>query len=186
MIEDENINENDVEQPSRFTSAVYDGVSIFVSAMCIIAIIFTFLFRFVGVDGSSMFPTLEHGDWLIVSSVNSEFKQGDIVISTQPNAFNEPIVKRVIATGGQTVDIDFESGTVYVDGEALSEDYIAEPTYTPEGVDFPIVVPENSLFLMGDNRNDSTDSRSEAVGCVDERYILGVVRYRMMPNFTKF
>lgn len=194
MLTDENTNENYSEEindeasakPSRFVSSVYDGVSIFVAAMCIIAFIFTFLFRFVGVDGNSMLPTLEHGDWLIVQTVSSEFQQGDIVISTQPNAFNEPIVKRVIATGGQTVDIDFESGTVYVDGEALQEDYIADRTYMEEGVTFPIVVPENSLFLMGDNRNDSTDSRSPAIGCVDERYILGVVKFRAMPSFTKF
>lgn len=194
MLKEENINETNPEQsdneefsaPSRFVSSVYDGFSIFLSALCIIAFIFTFIFRFVGVQGDSMFPTLNNGDWLIVQSISSDFKQGDIVISTQPNAFNEPIVKRVIATGGQTVDIDFNSGTVYVDGEALNEDYIAEPTYSPEGVEFPIVVPENSLFLMGDNRNDSTDSRSPAIGCVDERYILGVVRFRATPNFTKF
>ncbi|MBQ7549742.1 MAG: signal peptidase I [Clostridia bacterium] len=165
---------------------IYDTVSIFATAIVIIAFIFTFIARFVGVSGASMNPTLNDEDWLLVSAINTNIKQGDIVISTQPNAFNEPIVKRVIAKGGQTVDIDFTKGVVYVDGEALQEEYTAAPTYTSEGVTFPLVVPEGKLFLMGDNRNDSTDSRSPAIGCVDERYILGVVRYRLIPQFTKY
>ena len=167
-------------------SFLYETVSVFVTALVIIAIMFTFLFRFVGVDGSSMVPTLENNDWLIVSAINTDIEQGDIVISTQPNAFDEPIVKRVIAKGGQTVDIVFSTGKVYVDGTELDEPYVAAPTYAQEGNTFPMVVPEGKLFLMGDNRNDSTDSRSPMVGCVDERYILGVVKCRLMPNFTFF
>lgn len=169
-----------------FVELLYNVVSVFSTSLIIIAIIFIFLVRIVGVDGNSMNNTLFNGDWLLVSAINTEFEQGDIVISTQPNAFNEPIVKRVIAKGGQTVDIDFYKGIVYVDGEALDEPYIAEKTFTKEGVSFPIVVPEGSLFLMGDNRNDSTDSRSPMVGCVDERYILGVAKCRVTPNFTIF
>ena len=167
-------------------SFLYETVSVFVTALIIIAIMFTFIVRFVGVDGNSMVPTLHNNDWLIVSAINTEINQGDIVISTQPNEFNEPIVKRVIAKGGQTVDIDFTAGKVYVDGVELDEPYIAEPTHSMEGNTFPMVVPEGKLFLMGDNRNDSTDSRSPMVGCVDERYILGVVKCRMMPNFKTF
>lgn len=174
------------EDTGKFTVFLYDTVSVFVTALVVIAIIFTFIVRFVGVDGDSMNPTLYNNDWLMVSAVNNDIKQGDIVISTQPNAFNEPIVKRVIAKGGQTVDIDFNQGIVYVDGVALKESYVAAPTNTMEGVTFPLVVPQGQLFLMGDNRNNSTDSRSIAVGCVDERYILGVVKYRVTPNFTKF
>ena len=165
---------------------LYNVISIFSTSLVIIAFIFTFVVRIVGVDGNSMNNTLFNGDWLLVSAVNTEFEQGDIVISTQPNAFNEPIVKRVIAKGGQTVDIDFIRGIVYVDGEALDEPYIAEKTKTTEGTAFPIVVPQGKLFLMGDNRNDSTDSRSPMVGCVDERYILGVAKCRVTPNFTIF
>ncbi len=160
-------------------------VSVFVTSLVIITVIFCFVARFVGVDGDSMEPTLQDGDWLIVSALNSEIEQGDIVISTQSNAFNKPLIKRVIATGGQTVDINFETGDVYVDGVLLDEPYIFEPTHTMEGVNFPLLVPEGTLFLMGDNRNDSTDSRSPMVGCVDERYILGVVKYRVTPEFTK-
>lgn len=180
-------NSNDVIAEEKKTgSFLYETVSVFVTALVIIAVLFTFFFRFVGVDGSSMVPTLYDNDWLIVSAVNTDIEQGDIVISTQPNEFNEPIVKRVIAKGGQTVDIDFTAGKVYVDGVELDEPYIAEPTHSMEGNTFPMVVPEGKLFLMGDNRNDSTDSRSPMVGCVDERYILGVVKCRLTPNFKVF
>ncbi len=164
---------------------VYDIVSIFATTLIIIAVLFTFFFRFAAVDGNSMNPTLNHSDWLMVSTINKEIKQGDIVISTEPNDLGEPIVKRVIAKGGQTVDIDFVTGEVIVDGEVLDEPYIAETTHTSEGRNFPLVVPDGELFLMGDNRNDSTDSRSPLIGCVDERYVYGVVKYRLLPNFTK-
>lgn len=178
-----------VNEPEKkkfsFVTFIYDIVSIFVTALVIIAFLFTFVARFVGVDGNSMNPTLQHGDWLIVSAINKDIKHGDIVISTQPNSFNEPLVKRVIAKGGQTVDINFSTGAVYVDGVELDEPYIAAPTHTSEGMTFPLLVPEGTLFLMGDNRNDSTDSRSPMVGCVDERYVLGVVQFRLMPTFSK-
>ena len=165
---------------------IVEAVSIFTTALVIIAMLFTFVIRFVGVDGSSMEPTLSDGDWLVVSAINNNIQVGDIVISTQPNSFNEPLVKRVIAKGGQTVDINFESGDVIVDGKKLDEPYIKELTHTSEGVSFPLTVPEGTLFLMGDNRNGSMDSRSPMVGCVDERYVLGVVRFRLAPEFTKF
>lgn len=174
------------EKKEENKSFLYDVISVFTTALVIIAILFTFFIRFVGVDGKSMVPTLNDKDWLVVSAINTKINQGDIVISTQPNAFNEPIVKRVIAKGGQTVDIDFENGYVFVDGQKLDEPYIAEPTNSREGVTFPLTVPDGKLFLMGDNRNDSTDSRSPLVGCVDERYILGVVQCRATPNFTIF
>ena len=181
-----NENENKIAEEKPRGSFIYETVSVFVTALVIIAVMFTFFVRFVGVDGESMMPTLNNRDWLIVSTVNKEIEQGDIVISTQPNEFNEPLVKRVIAKGGQTVDIDFQTGKVYVDGEELNEPYIAEPTHAMEGNTFPMVVPEGKLFLMGDNRNNSTDSRSPMVSCVDERYVLGVAKCRMMPNFTVF
>lgn len=182
----ENMPVNEPEKKKNgVVSFIFDIVSIFTTALVIIAFLFAFVARFVGVDGNSMYPTLNDGDWLIVSAINTEIKNGDIVISTQPNAFNEPLVKRVIATGGQTVDINFSTGAVYVDGVELDEPYIAEPTRTSEGMTFPLLVPEGQLFLMGDNRNDSTDSRSPMVGCIDERYVLGVAQFRLMPNFSK-
>lgn len=190
MEENEIMNEAPQEQeaPKKngLVTFVYDVVSVFGTALIIIAFIFTFIVRIVGVDGDSMNKNLFDGDWLLVSAISKTIERGDIVISTQPNAFNEPIVKRVIAKGGQEVDIDFATGKVYVDGEELNEPYIAEPTRTDEGTAFPLIVPEGKLFLMGDNRNNSTDSRSPLVGCVDERYILGVAKCRVTPNFTIF
>lgn len=180
---EEKQNQKEIKQPF-----IYDFVSIICTALVVIMIVFTFFFRFVGVVGDSMNPTLYENDWLLVRAINSEYKFGDIIISTQPNAFNEPIVKRVIATGGQTVDIDFETGEVFVDGELLHEDYIAEPTTTQQDVQFPVTVPEGCIFAMGDNRNDSTDSRSTAIGMIDERYIIGKVLFRVLPadEFTYF
>lgn len=167
---------------NRLAMALYDVADVVVSAMIIIMVIFIFFFRFAGVQGESMLPTLNDGDWLLVSSaVYDEPQYKDVVIITQPNAFHEPIVKRVIATGGQTVDIDPQSGIVYVDGVALDEPYTREPTYELDDIQFPLTVPEGMLFVMGDNRNESSDSRSSAVGLIDERYVLGKVSGRLLP-----
>ena len=110
---------------SGFHVSVYDMVSIVMSAFIIIAVVFTFVFRLVGVDGTSMTDTLQHGDWLL--TVNKEsYERGDIVVITEPNYFDEPLIKRVIAKGGETVDIDYTTSTVYVDGVALKEPYTRE------------------------------------------------------------
>ncbi len=160
---------------------LYDTASVLISAIFAITLIFTFLFRFAGVIGPSMQPTLYEDDWLLIQPVRSGYRTGDIIISTQPNAFNEPIVKRVIASGGQTVRIDFVKGEVYVDGELLNEPYVQGRTTDSEGFSGSVTVPEGQLFVMGDNREHSTDSRSSAIGLLDERYIIGKVRCRVMP-----
>ena len=158
---------------------VYDFVSVLVSAVVAIAIIFMFVFRVVGVVGTSMVPTLQDGDWLFITAGDSKPQYGQVIIITQPNWFDEPIVKRIIATENQTVDINFEKGEVYVDGVQLNEPYINNLTLNQEdGVTFPLTVPEGHVFVMGDNRQGSTDSRSEKIGFIDENYILGVVKVR--------
>ena len=153
--------------------------------LAIILVLFTFCVRVVIVNGSSMFSTLAHGDCLLLLNrpLCGQLEQGDIVVASMDRFKNgEAIVKRVIATEGQTVDIDFRAGIVYVDGVALEEDYIYSPTHMSEGVEFPLVVREGCVFLMGDNRGDSRDSRAPEIGQVDEREILGQVVFLMMPG----
>ena len=153
--------------------------------LAVILLVFTFCARVVIVSGSSMFSTLVDGDYLLVLNrpLCGELDQGDIVVASMDRFKDgEAIVKRVIATEGQTVDIDFRSGVVYVDGEAMQEDYIYTPTYLSEGMEFPLVVEEGCVFLMGDNRGDSRDSRAPEIGQVDTREILGKAVFLMMPG----
>ena len=178
----------------KLVENVYEIASVATTSIVAIAIIFTFLFRLVGVDGSSMVPTLKHKDWLITSTAKNEFEYKDIVIVVQPGVLNEPLVKRVIATEGQWVDVDYENGKLLVGDTKdnmveLSENYIAEPAterHYSDTNNYPIQVPENCLFVMGDNRNNSTDSRSYLVGFIDERYVLGKAAYRVVSGETGF
>ncbi len=161
---------------------IYEWMDSFVFSIILILFVFVFCFRVVGVDGESMTPTLNHGDWLTVKAINTEIKRGDIVVVTQPNPpLNEPLVKRVIAVGGDTLKINFKTGIVEVNGEVIDEPYIKEPTRNPGDFDKPIKIPEGYVFVMGDNRNESLDSRFNSIGIIDERYILGVANTRMYP-----
>ena len=130
----------------KLISNIYDIVSVIVSAVAVIAIVFTFVTRVLVVSGASMNPTLNNGDTVAISSLKRSFDYGDIVIVAQPNAMHKTLIKRVIAVGGQTVDIDSEKGIVYVDGKALDEKYTLEPTYSRGNIEFPATVPEGMLL----------------------------------------
>ena len=148
-------------------------------------LLFSLLFRIVIVSGPSMKQTLVDGDWLLLvgNVFYTEPKTGDIIVASKDSFDNgTPIIKRVIATEGQTVDIDFAQGVVYVDGAALEETYVNTPTNLREGVSFPLTVDEGCVFVMGDNRNESRDSRSPDIGLVDCREILGKAIIRLFPG----
>ena len=163
---------------------LYEWAQALVCSVLAVVLLFTFVIRLIGVDGHSMVPTLQDGDRLLVlnAMLDNDYEYGDIVVLRKDTFLEEPIVKRVIATEGQTVDIDFVSGAVYVDGELLEEDYINEPTYVEEGPDFPLTLPEGSIFVMGDNRNHSSDSRSSDLGTVDTRYVIGKAVFLLFPG----
>ena len=155
-----------------------------ISAALVLVLIFSFFFRIIQVDGSSMVPTLVNGDKLIVWGAGYTPQRGDVVIVDSYTSYGKPLVKRVIAKGGDTISIDYDSGMVMVNGEVLQEDYIAEPTYLGYDVTFPYTVPEGTVFVMGDNRGNSLDSRSEQIGLIDKRNIIGKAQYIVFPFDT--
>lgn len=173
----------------NMTRELFDWAQALVTSIILVGVVFAFFARIIGVSGPSMQPTLYENQKLLISSLFYTPKKGDVVIFTKKNIHlalqnapkDEPLVKRVIATAGQTVNVDIEERAVYVDNVRLEEDYIKELTYTKDDVTFPVTVPEGCVFVMGDNRNDSIDSRSSKVGMVDTRYILGKVLLRVWP-----
>ena len=167
---------------------LYEWAQALVCSVLAVVLLFTFVIRLIGVDGHSMVPTLQDGDRLLVlnAMLDNDYEYGDIVVLRKDTFLEEPIVKRVIATEGQTVDIDFVSGAVYVDGEALDEPYLNEPMEEPWYEDLTsVTVPEGSVFVMGDNRNHSNDSRDVTLGTVDTRYLLGKAEFICFP-FSDF
>lgn len=175
------------EKQERQGRVLYEWAQALVCSVLALVLVFTFAVRMVRVDGPSMRETLQDGDLLVTVNrlLSGDPQAGDIVIIRKDSFEDgEPIVKRVIATGGQTVDIDFETGTVTVDGAVLEEPYIREATYLDEGMTFPLTVPEGSIFVMGDNRNNSNDSRNPELGTVDVRYVIGQAVLLAMPGKT--
>lgn len=198
--------ENDGEEPANEESSeeetkeaklssiaeTFDWIKSFLFSLTAVIFIFTLIFRGVTVNGGSMLPTLENGEYLIISDLFYSPENGDIVVVQSPRYKNatEPLIKRVIATSGQTVQINFNTWEIRVDGELLHEDYILRDNVTSmncedmkpdENGEVEFKVDEGCIFVMGDHRNDSLDSRSNSVGQIDERYIMGRVMFRLSP-----
>ena len=189
---------DDPFEPKGFSGTVYEILHDMVCILAAIVMLFVFAARLVGVSGYSMYPTLvgaresagAGGDYLILRSnvLSGTYAQGDIVVACVPSFEDgKPIVKRVVAVGGQTVS--FRAGSdgylhVYVDGERQPEDFINEPMQRRGvGIDgYSATVPAGCYFLMGDNRNNSTDSRYQEIGMVDGRYIVGKALWLVLPG----
>ena len=154
--------------------------------LCVVLIAFLFCFRIAVVDGDSMLNTLVDGDYVLLLNrlVSGNPEQGDIVVISTNNYGNgKPIIKRVIATEGQVIDIDFETGTVTVDGKVLNEPYIKDLTKRSfSGVQYPLTVEKGCIFVMGDNRMNSTDSRSTQIGQIDCREVIGKAIFCIFPG----
>ena len=186
---------NDEQQENKqenIKTFIFDWLEVLVHAIIAVVICFSFFFRIATIDGPSMENTLLNGERVIISNLFYEPKVGDIVVISRNkensvftmNESNTPIIKRIIATEGQTVDIDFEQGVVYVDGIALDDPYTNSPTNRKWDIEFPVTVDEGCIFVLGDNRNDSLDSRDARIGeygMIDTRYILGHAVYRIFP-----
>ncbi len=179
MEENINVQENENNKSNKNFESVYDMASIVVSAVLMVGIIFTFFFKISTVSGESMENTLHNADRLIITSIVQDVKYGDVVVTSQPNYFDKVLIKRVIAVEGQTVWFDEETKKVVVDGKALNEPYIKEEMEYTLTMNKLYTVPEGKIFVMGDNRNNSSDSRDPYVGMIDERYIIGKVVYRI-------
>ena len=166
---------------SAATRSCFEWVEAVITAIVAVVLLFTFFFRVVNVNGQSMEDTIHNEDKVLLTNLFYEPQNGDVVVISRAQHFEEPIIKRVIATEGQSLRIDFNTGDVYVDGVLLEESYIKTPTTDDEGGEIPEVIPEGYVFVMGDNRANSLDSRSEQIGLIDKRNIIGKAQFIVFP-----
>ena len=172
---------NSETKEDKKSVSAFDWISSIMVSFVVSFIIFCFFFRVVQVSGGSMTNTLQNGDWLLVSNNGDDIKFGDIIVASPPTYENGPVIKRVIGVEGDEIYIDFEKGLVYVNGEVLDEPYAKTLTNESYDVTFPVKVPEDHIFVLGDNRNGSLDSRSTKIGFIHEKYVLGRVLIRIFP-----
>lgn len=175
---------NTIKQRSGVAPSVFDWIKTFLAPMLLVVLLFTFIFRIINVDGTSMMDTLHHADKVIVTNLFYEPADGDIVVISHGQVYPTPIIKRVVATEGQSVRIDYDKNQLIVDGAIIDEPYIKEAmrdepmTFTQE---IPEVIPEGKVFVLGDNRNNSLDSRSRKVGIIDKTDIIGKAQFVFWP-----
>lgn len=184
------------EQQEGWRQSLFEWLELLAVVLVIIVTLFTFVVSIVGVDGSSMYPTLHNRDLMLVQRIAYTPQQGDVIVLRKDNTFdNQALVKRVIATGGQTVYIDYDANSITVDGQTLDEPYLNyefDPLYgsdymadrvdlDPQYVNQEFTVPEGCVFVCGDNRNHSSDSRVAQLGMVDQCYVIGRVLMVFFP-----
>ena len=168
--------------PNASSKELYDWIYCLLFALIVAVLLFSFVVHPIDVVGSSMVPTLHNGDKMLVSGLLYKPKAGDVVVFTKDEYDpNKALVKRVIATEGQEINMDFANGIVYIDGEPIAEPYINELTFNKLDFIGPKTVPEGCVFVMGDNRNASIDSRKKEIGMLDTRLILGRAYYVIFP-----
>lgn len=180
--------QKETEKLGKIGRAMFDWTEDIVFAICLATIFLTFCFRIITVEGASMAPNYNEGDMVLATSFSINVKQGDVIIVNNTGSKLGPIIKRVVATQGQKVEFDNEKGTVLIDGKVLDEsqygieDGITEISWDNyEALTFPATVPEGCVFVLGDNRRISKDSRYSDVGMIDERKILGKAMIKVFP-----
>lgn len=166
---------------SSFSKSCFEWMQAIISAIIIVVLVLTFVFRMVEVSGDSMENTLLSEDKVVVTNLFYTPEPGDIVVISHGEYYNKPIIKRVIAVAGQTLSIDFDTGEVVVDGVTLNETYIKNPTTRRGNAEIPEVIPEGKVFVLGDNREVSQDSRYTSIGLIPVENIIGKAQCIVFP-----